>query len=415
MNSLEKKLVVGLEIGTMKVISLIGEKCFDGSINIIGIGQCISTGMYKGNINDLESVVKCIQDVINQAENMAKCQISSINLSLSGQHISCQNEIGIVPIAKNEVTQEDIEKVIYTAKSIKINDNSRILHVIPQEYSIDNQDKIKNPLGLSGIRLKTKVHLITCNNNMAKNMIKAVEYCGIKVNQIIFSGLASSLSIIRKEEIESGVCLVDIGAGTMDITIYTNGSIRYTKVLPYAGNIVTNDIAYAFNISFAEAEKIKIQFGSINLNNYEKEENIHDSNKITQTINKHTLIKVIEPRYKELLTLINYEILKLQEKLKTQGIQYNLSSGIILTGGASQIDGLLEYAQKMFNNQIKIGAPLNINCLETYNFNNPIYATVTGLLNYKKKYYLNSKFNYEKKNLSQNWLKKIKNWFKKEF
>ena len=223
----DRKLVVGLEIGTAKVAALVGEVLPDGMINIIGVGSCPSRGMDKGGVNDLESVVKCVQRAIDQAELMADCQISSVYLALSGKHISCQNEIGMVPISEEEVTLDDVENVVHTAKSVRVRDEHRVLHVIPQEYAIDYQEGIKNPVGLSGVRMQAKVHLITCHNDMAKNIVKAVERCGLKVDQLIFAGLAASYSVLTEDERELGVCVVDIGGGTMDIAVYTGGALRH--------------------------------------------------------------------------------------------------------------------------------------------------------------------------------------------
>lgn len=412
----KKKLVVGLEIGTTKVVVLIGEKYIDGSINIIGIGKYPSQGISKGNVNDLFSVVKSIKKAIFSAEKMAKCQISSVYLSLSGKYISCQNEIGMVTLLNNEVTYEDVEKVVYTAKSVRLKNEHKILHVIPQEYDIDHQKGIKNPIGLSGFRIQAKVHLVTCHNNIIKNIVKAVELAEIKVNQIVFSGFASGLSVLNKEDIEIGVCLVDIGGGTMDIVMYTGGALRYTKVIPYAGNMVTNDIAYAFSTSFLEAEKIKIQHGFINncLENKKNIEILSKDGKNISILEKQMLFEVIEPRYQELLNLVNNEILYLQKYLKKQGIKYNLSAGIVLTGGASQIKGLLDYAKKIFRHRVRIGCPININGLEK--LYNPIYSTVIGLLHYEKKSYLHDDYHFfEKKNLINKWFHQITNWFKKEF
>ncbi len=231
----DRKLVVGLEIGTAKVAALVGEVLPDGMVNIIGVGSCPSRGMDKGGVNDLESVVKCVQRAIDQAELMADCQISSVYLALSGKHISCQNEIGMVPISEEEVTQEDVENVVHTAKSVRVRDEHRVLHVIPQEYAIDYQEGIKNPVGLSGVRMQAKVHLITCHNDMAKNIVKAVERCGLKVDQLIFAGLAASYSVLTEDERELGVCVVDIGGGTMDIAVYTGGALRHTKSDPLRG------------------------------------------------------------------------------------------------------------------------------------------------------------------------------------
>lgn len=314
----DRKLVVGLEIGTAKVAALVGEVLPDGMVNIIGVGSCPSRGMDKGGVNDLESVVKCVQRAIDQAELMADCQISSVYLALSGKHISCQNEIGMVPISEEEVTQEDVENVVHTAKSVRVRDEHRVLHVIPQEYAIDYQEGIKNPVGLSGVRMQAKVHLITCHNDMAKNIVKAVERCGLKVDQLIFAGLASSYSVLTEDERELGVCVVDIGGGTMDIAVYTGGALRHTKVIPYAGNVVTSDIAYAFGTPPSDAEAIKVRHGCALGSIVGKDESVEVPSvggRPPRSLQRQTLAEVIEPRYTELLNLVNEEILQLQEKL----------------------------------------------------------------------------------------------------
>lgn len=415
--TIDKKLVVGLEIGSSKISALVGEIVVDEMINIIGVGTFPSKGVNKGNVNNLESVVQCIEKAIDQAEIMSECQIKSVYLSLSGKHINYQNEIGIVPISENEVTREDVDAVVHTAKSVKIPDEHRILHVIPQEYIIDYQDGIKNPIGLSGIRMQAKVHIITCRCDMAKNIVKAVESCGLKVDKLIFSGLASSYSVLTEEEREIGVCVVDIGGGTMDITVYINGSLRYTKVIPYAGNIVTSDIAYAFNTSHHDAEIIKIRYGCALSSMTEKDKNIDLSfleSYPSKILQKQTLAEVIEPRYIELLNLVNESIFKFQKEFCNIGINSQLGAGFVLTGGGSKIKGLIECAEKVFHSQVRIGKPKNITGLiETTE--EPCYSTLVGLLHYgnKNDFLYNSKIN--KNNIIFNWFYKIINWFKREF
>ncbi|WP_348666536.1 cell division protein FtsA [Arsenophonus symbiont of Ornithomya chloropus] len=414
----DRKLIVGLEIGTSKVSTLVGEILPDGIINIIGVGNCPSRGMYKGDVNDLESVVKCVQRAIKQAELMADCHISSVYLSFSGKHISCQNEIGMVPISDDEVTLYDVDSVVHTAKSVRVHDEHRILHVIPQEYSIDYQEGIKNPVGLSGVRMQAKVHLITCHNDMAKNIVKAVERCGLKVDQLIFSGLASSYSVLTEDERELGVCLVDIGSGTMDILIYTGGALRYTKVIPYAGNIVTNDIAYAFSTSPSDAETLKICHGCALAIIVNKDENVElfsvTGSGPLKNLQRQTLAKVIEPRYMELLNLVNNEIMKVQEQLRQNGIKHHLSAGVVLTGGGAQIDGLVECAKKVFCTQVRIGKPSNITGLIDY-AQEPNYSTVVGLLHYGKETHLGNEVEIDKRKSVTIWFNKITSWLRKEF
>lgn len=412
-----RKLVVGLDIGTTKVATLVGEVLPDSIVNIIGVGSCPSRGMYKGGVNDLELVVKCVQRTIDQAELMADCQISSVYLALSGKHISCQNEIGIVPISEEDVTQEDIENVVHTAKSVRIRDEYRILHVIPQDYAIDYQEGIKNPIGLSGVRMQAKVHLITCHNDMAKNIVKAVERCRLKVDQLIFAGLASSYAVLTEDERELGVCVVDIGGGTMDMAIYTAGALRYSKVIPYAGNVVTSDIAYAFGTPPIDAEAIKIRHGCALGSVVSKDENIEVPSvggRPPRSLQRQTLAEVIEPRYTELLNLVNDEILQIQEQLRAQGVKHHLAAGILLTGGAAQIDGLAACAQRVFHSQVRIGQPLNISGLTDY-AQVPYYSTAVGLLHYGKESHLISEMNIEKRTSVSTWLKRFSSWLRSEF
>ncbi|ALD15173.1 cell division protein FtsA [Buchnera aphidicola (Aphis glycines)] len=415
--STNKKLVVGLEVGTTKVVTLVGEISIDSKIKIVGIGICKSKGIEQGRINNLDSVVSCIQKSIYQAETMANCNITSVYLSLSSKYINCQNEIGIVPISEDEVTKEDIENVIHTAKSVKILNEHHILHVIPQEYSIDQQSGIKNPIGLSGIRMQVRVHLITCHQNIAKNIIKAVETCNIKVDQVIFAGLASSKSVLSKEERKLGVCMIDIGGGTIDFTTYIDGFIQDSQVIPYAGNIVTKDISYAFNTSYSDSEIIKINYESALKTNIESLNNIELSEEhqnLFQNIQFGTVSEVIESRYNELLTLINNRIIYVQKKLYKEGRKNQLSSGIVLTGGASTISLISKCAEKIFKNKIRIAKPANISGL-TENINKPHYSTVVGLLHYGKEFYLQSQNIKKESSFIEKWFKHINNWFKKEF
>src|SRR5690606_18229983 len=306
----------------------------------IGVGSCPSRGMDKGGVNDLESVVKCVQRAIDQAELMADCQISSVYLALSGKHISCQNEIGMVPISEEEVTQEDVENVVHTAKSVRVRDEHRVLHVIPQEYAIDYQEGIKNPVGLSGVRMQAKVHLITCHNDMAKNIVKAVERCGLKVDQLIFAGLAASYSVLTEDERELGVCVIDIGGGTMDMAVWTGGALRHAEVIPYAGNVVTSDIAYAFGTPPGDAEEIKVKYGCALSELVSKDAKVDVPSvggRPSRSLQSQTLAEVIEPRYSELLGLVNQKLVEIQEQLRNTGVKHQLAAGIVLTGGASQM------------------------------------------------------------------------------
>jgi cell division protein FtsA len=412
--SMERKLIVGLDVGTSKIVVVVGELLPDGELNIIGLGQSDSKGMDKGGVNDLESVVKAVQRALHEAEMMADMKISSVYLGISGKHISSQDEIGMVAISEEEVTQDDVDNVIYTARSVRIRDEHRILHVIPQEYAIDYQERIKNPVGLSGVRMKAKVHLITCHNDMAKNIVKCAERCDLTVDKLIFSALASSYAVLTEDEKELGVCVVDIGGGTIDIAVFYDGSLRHTSVFSYAGNAVTSDIAYAFGTPPTDAEDIKVKFGCAQANLLQRDDTIEVASvggRPSRTLQRQTLAEVIEPRYSELFGMVEAELKTVLASLKLE----KLAAGVVLTGGASQIEGLVECAEGVFNAQVRVGSPLHINGLTEY-VNTPVYSTAVGLLQFGKEQQFEpiTDAAIEKNNWSQ-LAKKISGWFKGRF
>lgn len=382
----DHNIIVGLDVGTATISALVGELLPDGQINIIGSGSAISRGMSKGGVNDLEAVVKSIQRAVDQAELMAECQISQVFLSISGMHIASRIEKGMGAISDEDVTQEDMDHAIHTAKSIKMSDEQRILHIIPQEFTIDYQGGIKNPLGLSGVRMEVSVHLISCHNDMAKNIIKAVERCGLTVLQLVFSGLASSNAVITDDERELGVCVVDIGAGTMDVAIWTDGALRQTRVFAYAGNAVTSDVAIAFKTPMSDAEEIKVKYGCALSSLTREDETINVPSvggRPSRSLQRKMLAGVIESRYSELLEFVNQEIDEVQTILRENDIKEHLAAGIVLTGGASQIEGLVECAERVFGKQVRIGKPLDVSGLTDY-VKAPYHSTAVGLLHYAK-------------------------------
>jgi cell division protein FtsA len=415
--SAERNLIVGLDIGTAKVTALVGEVLPDGDLNIIGLGSHSSKGMDKGGVNDLESVVKSLKRAVDEAEMMADCQITSVYLGLSGKHIECRNETGMVPISDEEVTQEDVDSVIHTAKSVRLSDEHRVLHVLPQEYSIDFQEGIKNPLGLSGVRMHAKVHLITCHNDMARNIEKCVERLGLRVDQLIFSALASSYAVLTDDEKELGVCVVDIGGGTMDMAVFTGGALRHTKVIPYAGSTVTSDIAYAFGTPPLDAEAIKVRHGGAFSRLVSKEDTIEVPSvggRPARSLQRQTLAEVIEPRYSELLGMINQELSKVQGELKKAGVKHQLAAGLVLTGGAAQIEGLVECAEQIFPCQVRIGQPAGVKGLSDY-VETPVYSTAVGLLHYGKEHQSMPQQDYKDKSSVTGLLKRIGHWLRGEF
>ena len=414
---MENDYTVGIDIGSHKIVVLIGEMLENEQINIVGIGESNSKGVDKGAVTDLDSVVIAINKALKMAEEMANCQVSSVSLSLSGAHIESLNVSGTWAIDDHEVKTFDIESVIHNARSIKLRDDQRVLHVIPQEYSIDSQSGINNPLGLSGIKLKADVHLITCHSDLVKNLEKAVERCHLNVDQLTFSGVASSAAILSADEKELGVCVVDMGSGTMDISVYIAGALRHSSVLDYAGNSVTNDIAIAFSAPPASAEDVKIQYGSLYRHNINPDESIKlpgVGGRESRSIERRTLVDVIEPRYSELLTLVKKELYTLGYATDPEGLKQQLAAGIVITGGSAQIKGLVDVAEQVFDGiQVRIGAPQNMQGLAS-DIASPVYSTALGLLRYKNDEYSEGQEEPEE-NRFTHFLNKIKSWIKKEY
>lgn len=414
---MESGYKVGLDIGSSKVVLLIGEQLANGIINIVGVGEAVTKGVDKGSVTDLNSVVQSILVALKRAEDMADCKVSSVNLSISGSHIESLNESGTWAIEDREVTPYDVESVLHNARSIKIRDDQRLLHVIPQEYSIDSQGGINNPVGLSGVKLKADVHLITCHNDLVRNLEKAVERCGLAIDQLTFSGVASSSAILSDDEKELGVCVVDMGSGTMDISVYIAGALRHSSVLDYAGNSVTNDIAIAFSAPPASAEELKVKYGCLRCDNISPDEMIKlpsVGGRAARALQRKMLVDVIEPRYSELLGMIKKELYKLDRSFATEGLKQQLAAGIVITGGAAQIEGLVEVAEKIFDNmQIRIGKPQNMKGLSS-DVNTPAYSTALGLLRYKNDEFTESQETVEENRLSI-FLNKLKSWIKKEY
>lgn len=406
----EPSRIVGLDIGTSKIVAAVGEVTADGKLDIVGVGHHAARGMDKGGVNDLNLVIRSIQQAISEAELMAGCNISSVYLGISGKHIRCQNENGMVPINDNEVTEEDVENVIHTARSVPISAERKMLHVLPQEYSIDCQDGIKSPIGMSGVRMEAKVHIITCANDMAKNIEKCVERCDLKADQLIFSALASSYSVVTEDEKELGVCVVDMGAGTMDISIFIGGALRHTAVIPVAGNQVTSDIAKIFRTPLAHAEDIKVQYACALRQLVSMEENIEVPSvggRPSRTMSRHTLAEVVEPRYHELFELI-------QEEIRESGFEDQIAAGLVLTGGTAKMEGVVEFAEEVFQMPVRVGQPYNIQGLTEY-VNDPSFATVIGLLHYGMQAHSSEQNKQQEQEGVGSVFSKLSAWFKGEF
>ena len=374
-NVSQNRMIVGLDIGTSKVVAIVGEVSPEGKLEIVGIGSHGSKGLKKGVVVNIDSTVQSIQRAIEEAELMAGCQIQSVYAGIAGSHIRSMGSHGIVAIRDGEVYQPDIERVIDAAQAVAIPADQKILHILPQEFIIDAQEGVKEPLGMSGVRLEAKVHLVTCAVNAAQNIEKCIKQCGLGVDDIILEQLASSYSVLTEDEKDLGVCLVDIGGGTSDIAIFTEGAIKHTAVIPIAGDQVTNDIAMALRTPTQNAEEIKIKYACALASLAGDNETIKVPSvgeRDDRSLSRQALAEVVEPRYEELFTLI-------QAELRRSGFEELIPAGVVLTGGTSKMEGVVELAEEIFHMPVSIGKPKQVSGLADI-VRNPIYATAVGLL-----------------------------------
>jgi cell division protein FtsA len=397
-----EQLLVGLDIGTSKVATIVAIVDESDEIDIVGIGTSDCYGLKKGVVVDIESTVQSIQRSVQEAELMAGCEINSVSVGVAGTHISSMNSHGIVGIKDREVTKSDIDRVIDAAGAVAIPADQRILHVIPQEYLIDDHDGIQQPLGMSGVRLEAKVHIVTCADSAIQNVTKCVMRCGLEVDSIILQQLASATAVLSKDEKDLGVCMVDIGAGTTDISVYTDGAIRHTAIVPIAGDQVTNDIAVAIRTPTQSAEEIKIRFGCAISHMVGMDESFDVtsvSDRKAMRMSRQTLAEVIQPRYEELLTLVMNEV-------RRSGFEELIPAGVVLTGGASRMEGMPELAEEIFHAPVRLGLPRNISGLQDV-VRNPIYATTVGLVQSG----LSSHGDYRVQTERKRWWKKLGSLF----
>ena len=376
-NTINGNYIAALDIGTSKVVCLIGSISDSHSIEIVAMGSYPSSGLKKGVVVNIDATTDAIQKSIEQAKNSFEGKIKNVFVGIAGNHIKSLNSHGIVGIKDKEVTQLDIEKVIDAAQAVAIPSDQRVLHVLPQEFVIDDQDAIREPLGMSGVRLESHVHLVTCANNAIQNIEKCVKRCGIGIDGFVLEQLASSYSILSNDEKELGVCIVDIGGGTTDIAIFNNGSICFTGVIPIAGDQVTSDIAVALRTPTPQAEELKQKFGCA-VSEFTKEADSIEvagvGGRPPRELSRKVLSEIIEPRYVELFELVLAEI-------QRNGFENKIPAGIVLTGGTSRMEGVAELAESIFKTTVRIGIPNNFKGMETI-LKNPIYATSLGLLNY---------------------------------
>jgi len=371
----DKNIIVGLDIGTSKVVAIVGEVKDDETIEIIGLGSHPSRGLKKGVVVNIESTVQSIQRAVEEAELMAGVEIDSVYAGIAGSHVSSLNSHGIVAIKDGEVTHADVDRVIDAARAVPISADQKILHILPQEFIIDNQEGIHDPVGMSGVRLEARVHMVTGSVSAAQNIIKCVRRCGLEVEDLILEQLASSYSVLEDDEKDLGVCLVDIGGGTTDIAVFTGGSIRHTGVIPIAGDQVTNDIAVALRTPTQHAEEIKLKYACALTQLASADETIEVpsiGDRPPRRLSRQTLAEVVEPRYEELLTLV-------QAELRRSGYEDLVAGGVVMTGGSSKMEGVIDLAEEVFHMPVRLGVPQYVTGLVDV-VRNPIHATGVGLL-----------------------------------
>lgn len=370
-----KDLLVGLDIGTSKVAAVVAELRPDGSYEVIGMGQSESKGLKKGVVVNIEATVQSIQLALEEAELMADCKIAEVFTGIAGSHIRSFNSSGMVAIKDKEVTQTDVARVIETAKAVNIPTDQQILHILTQEFIIDGQEDVREPIGMSGIRLEVKVHIVTGAVSAAQNIVKCVRRCGLEVHDLILQPLASSLAVLTEDEKELGVVLVDIGGGTTDIAIFSEGAIRHTAVIPIAGDQITNDIAMALRTPTPDAEDIKMQYGIAKQAIADPEDMIEVpgvGDRGTRTLSRQALAAVIEPRIEELYSLVH-------QVVRESGYEELLSSGVVITGGTAMMPGMVELGEDIFLKPVRVGVPEYRGNLHEV-VKSPRYSTVMGLL-----------------------------------
>lgn len=405
--------VVGLDIGTSKIAAIVGKIKPDGDIEVVGMGTYPSRGLKKGVVVNIDATVESIQRAIDEAERMSGFTAESVYVGIAGSHVKSFNSLGMVAIRNQDVQPDDIERVMDAAQTIAIPGDQRVLHILSQEYVIDNQGGIREPVGMSGVRLEAKVHMVTASVSAVQNIVKCVERCNLGVSDIILEQLASSESVLSEDEKELGVCLVDIGGGTTDIAVFHSGSIRHTAVISVAGDQVTNDIAVALRTPTQAAENIKRKYACAlpQLINQDEEIEVPSvGDRPSRCLSRRTLVEVVEPRYEELFQLI-------QAELRRSGFEDVLAAGVVLTGGSALVEGAVELAEEVFHMPVRLGYPQGVSGL-TEEVNSPAYATTVGLLMYAKEHVDISAFPQSEGKRSigaEELFNRMKNWFKKSF
>ena len=402
-------LVVGLDIGTTKICTIVGEVS-DGQVDIIGLGSFPSKGLRKGVVINIESTVQSIKKAIEEAELMAGCHITSVYVGIAGGHIKGINSHGVIAVKNREIGPEDVKRVIDAASAVAIPMDREVIHIIPQEFIVDDQDGIRDPVGMSGVRLEGRVHIVTGAITSAQNIIKCANRAGLDVDDIVLEQLGSSEAVLTPEEKELGVAIIDIGGGTTDLVIFSNGSIKHTAVFSLAGSHITNDISMGLRTPVEEAEKIKIRYGCALASLVRKDETIEVPSvggRKPRVLSRQTLAEIIEPRVEETLTIVHNEVVK-------TGYRNLIASGIVLTGGSSILEGMPELAEQIFNLPVRRGSPIGVGGLVDL-VNSPMYATGVGLVLYGSRSQTQSRFKVGEKNIFSKVTHRMKEWIEEFF
>ena len=406
----DKNLIVGLDIGTSKIVAIVGELQPEGTVKVIGLGQHISRGLKKGVVINIESTMQSIQSALEEAELMADCKINNVYTGIAGSHIKSLNSHGMVKIKDAEVSQMDVDRVIETARAIALPADQQILHILTQEYIIDGQEDVREPLGMSGMKLEAKVHIVTGAVAAAQNIVKCIKRCGIEVSDLILQPLASSLAVLTEDEKELGVCLVDIGGGTTDIAVFKQGAIRHTAVVPIAGDQMTNDVAVAFRTPTQSAEDIKVKYGCALRQLADSRETVEvpgvDGREPRQ-LSVQTLAEVLEPRVVELYEMVLNE-------LRRSGMEEMIASGIVITGGSAMMRGMVELGEEIFHMPVRMGLPRYVGGLSEV-VGNPRYATGVGLVLMGKQQLERHLTGQMESGSFGRMMEKMKSWFQGNF
>lgn len=398
-------VIVGLDIGTTKTCAIVAEMT-DTGIDIIGIGSHPSEGLKKGVVVNIENTVEAIKKAVDEAEHMSGCEISSVHVGIAGGHIKGQNSLGIVAVKSREVDEDDVRRAIEASKAIAIPLDREILHTLPQNYIVDDQNGIRDPIGMSGVRLEAKVHIVTGSSASVQNIVKSVNRVGLDIDDMVLEQLASSEAVLSADEKDLGVVLLDIGGGTTDIAVFSDGSIKHTAVIPVGGNFITSDIATGLRTPLTEAEKIKIKYGCAFSSMIPKNEIIEVPSvggREPREVTRQILGRIIEPRTEEILNMSYKEVIK-------SGYEDILAAGVVLTGGTSIMAGITELAEQVFNMPVRRGFPAGIGGL-TDVVNSPMYATGVGLVIYGSKNVSKDALKSFEMNIFGKTLHRIKRWF----